>query len=191
VHSNGNPTVSSKRHLIVPNHDKLYNNNDNDNDIDRNRNVNKGAAYNDACKDKRDGDDGNLNDDWILNEKNEFVNKICEIIEKIFIEGIKILEFHNQIPLWGLFEQLDVVNNDPIVYPSLRINMDIVSSHHEYLRTPIAKARAMIRQCLNCHCIDDMVSCVVKHQQLVSHFYYQHSIFYSKEDSNIFVSILS
>lgn len=165
VHSNGNRSSSTKNRL-VPN--KVNN--------DWNRSVGW-------------EDEGGDNDDSILNEKNEFVNKTCEIIEKIFIEGIKIVEFQNQIPLWGLFEQLDLLsNNDPSIYPSLRSNMDIISSHHEFLRIPIAKARAMIRQCLNCHCIDDMVSCVVKHPQLVSHFYYRHSIFHSKEDTNIFVS---
>ena len=139
-------------------------------------------------------DDNNDDDNYILNEKNEFVIKICEIIEKIFILDIKIIEFHRQIPLWGLFEQLDLSNssdNNPngiIIYPTLRANMDSISSHHEYLRTPLAKARAMIRQCLNCHCMDDLVSCIVKQPQLVTHFYYQHSIFHSKEDSNILVS---
>ena len=178
VHSNGNRTSSSKSRLVPNSNDCNKSNSSNKND-DRKRSV--------------DGENiDDIDDDSILNEKNEFVNKTCEIIEKIFIEGIKIVEFQNQIPLWGLFEQLDLLsNNDSSIYPSLRSNMDIISSHHEYLRIPIAKARAMIRQCLNCHCMDDMVSCVVKHPQLVSHFYYRHSIFHSKEDSNIFVSPLS
>jgi len=178
VHSNGNRSSSTKNRL-VPN--KVNSDCKDNNDDDRNISV--------VWKDEGDDDDDDIDDDSILNEKNEFVNKTCEIIEKMFIEGIKIIEFQNQIPLWGLFEQLDLLsNNDPSIYPFLRSNMDIISSHHEFLRIPIAKARAMIRQCLNCHCIDDMVSCVVKHPQLVSHFYYRHSIFHSKEDTNIFVS---
>lgn len=181
VHSDGNRSSSTKNRL-VPN----KGNNDSKKKYNDDDDLNRSVVWKNEVG---DNDDDDIDDDSILNEKNEFVNKTCEIIEKMFIEGIKIIEFQNQIPLWGLFEQLDLLsNNDPSIYPSLRSNMDIISSHHEFLRIPIAKARAMIRQCLNCHCIDDMVSCVVKHPQLVSHFYYRHSIFHSKEDTNIFVS---
>lgn len=47
-----------------------------------------------------------------FDESNEYVLKVCDIIERIFLFSIKIKEFQSTIPLWGFFQKLAIISTN-------------------------------------------------------------------------------
>lgn len=112
------------------------------------------------------------------------VEQLCCVLENILLHGIKIAEFQNIIPLWGLLERLEVITPPCI---SLRNTVGAVACSG-HLRNPLGKARGWIRQSLNAQCLDDNVQFMLNQQTWISKFYYPEAILRVKSDGEMFVS---
>lgn len=119
-----------------------------------------------------------------LNEQNADTQRFCEALEVIFLHGIKIKEFSGAIPLWAFLERLE--NLQPPCIP-LRNTIGAVASMPTF-RTPIAKARAWIRQILNAGHLDESAMFMMAQVQLLRTYYNPGAILLNAEEGMGLVS---
>jgi hypothetical protein len=131
----------------------------------------------------KEGNASSISD--FLTESNPLLQTLCMQLEFIFLHGMKFKEFQNTIPFWGLLERLEVLTPPSI---PLRNAVGAVACISQ-LRTPLAKARGWIRQCLNSHTLDDNVTFMCSQQTWIGKFYYPEAIVAVKEDFDILVSV--
>lgn len=113
-----------------------------------------------------------------FNEQNADTQRFCEALEVIFLHGIKIKEFSGAIPLWAFLERLE--NLQPPCIP-LRNTIGAVASMPSF-RTPIAKARAWIRQILNAGHLDESAMFMMAQSQLLRAYYNPGAILLNAEE---------
>lgn len=113
-----------------------------------------------------------------LDESNEGANRLCEAVEVILTHGIRIKEFNGMVPLWGFLERLEILT--PPCIP-LRNTVGAVASIAS-LRSPIARARAWIRQILNAGSLDESAMFMMAQSQLMRSFYYPGAILLNPEE---------
>lgn len=111
------------------------------------------------------------------------VEQLVTVLESILFHGIKIREFQNIIPLWGLLERLEVIQPPCI---SLRNTVGAVSCTTN-LRTPFGKARGWIRQSLNAQNLDESIQFMIGQENWVTKFYYQEALLRVKNDADMLV----
>lgn len=117
-----------------------------------------------------------------VNQDNHYAVALCDTLEAIFMHGIKIKEF-NGVPLWGFLERLEILI--PPCIP-LRNTVGAVASIGA-LRTPIAKARAWVRQILNDGHIDEAVMFMMSQNELLRAFYSPGALLLSAEEGTALV----
>jgi hypothetical protein len=108
----------------------------------------------------------------------------CDNLEAVFVHGIKIKEF-NGVPLWGFLERLEILI--PTCIP-LRNTVGAVASVPS-LHSPMARARAWVRQILNDGHIDEAVMFMMAQSQLVRAFYYPGALLMNQEEGPALVSV--
>ena len=118
-----------------------------------------------------------------LSESQAEVKQICDILEMIFLHGIRLNEFHGQIVLWGLLERLEVL--EPPCIP-LRNSVGAIACVPS-LRTPLGKARGWIRQSLNSQSLEDSLLFIASqlHNWTIK-FYQPDALLCQKEEVNMF-----
>lgn len=109
--------------------------------------------------------------------------QLCCIVENVLLHGIKIREFQNMIPFWGLLERLEVLNPPSI---PLRNTVGAVACA-SHLRNPLGKARAWVRQSLNAQNLDESVQFMISQTTWLNKFYYPEAILATKDDAAILV----
>lgn len=118
-------------------------------------------------------------------DKPEVEQVVC-VLENILLHGIKIREFQQIIPLWGLLERLEVLTNPTCI--ALRNAVGAVASCSAHLRNPLGKARGWIRQSLNAKNLDESVQYIVNQPTWLNKFYYPEAILRVKTDAEMLVS---
>lgn len=113
------------------------------------------------------------------------VEQVVCVLENVLLHGIKIREFQQIIPLWGLLERLEVITNPPC--NALRNTVGAVASCSNQLRNPLGKARGWIRQSLNAHNLDESVQFMINQPTWLSKFYYPEAILRVKADAEMLV----
>ena len=121
-----------------------------------------------------------------LDESHQGANRLCEAVEVIFTHGIRIKEFNGMVPLWGFLERLEILT--PPCIP-LRNTVGAVASIAT-LRSPIARARAWIRQILNAGALDESAMFMMAQSQLLRSFYYPGAVLLNPEEGMGLVSML-
>lgn len=121
-----------------------------------------------------------------INEQNADARKLCDCIEQILLNEIKVREFQGIIPLWQLLEKLE--NASPPCIP-LRNNVGAIASIPS-LKTPFSKVRGWIRQSLNSNCMDESVQFLIKQSPLMGQYYYPEAVLRSDTEAKSFVSTL-
>lgn len=122
-----------------------------------------------------------------LNESHPEVVKLCELLEIIFFHGIKVREFHGQIPFWGLLERLEIITPPS---PSIRNSVGAISCIPN-LRTPLGKARGWIRQSLNTQGLEDSLQFFMLHiNSWIIKFYSPEGFLTQKEDISLLLTII-
>lgn len=122
--------------------------------------------------------------DTAMTEKDQDAQSFCSALEVILLHGIKISEFNGAIPLWAFLERLE--NLTPPCIP-LRNTIGAVASMPTF-RTPIAKARAWIRQVLNAGHLDESVMFMMAQSQLLRTYYYAGALLLNAEEGMGLVS---
>jgi len=123
----------------------------------------------------------------VFTEKDQDAQSFCSALEVILLHGIKISEFNGAIPLWAFLERLE--NLTPPCIP-LRNTIGAVASMPTF-RTPIAKARAWIRQVLNAGHLDESVMFMMAQAQLLRTYYNAGAILLNAEEGMGLVSQFS
>lgn len=121
-----------------------------------------------------------------LGETHLGANRLCEAVEVILTHGIRIKEFNGMVPLWGFLERLEILT--PPCIP-LRNTVGAIASVAS-LRSPVARARAWIRQILNAGSLDESAMFMMAQSQLLRSFYYPGAILLNPEEGMALVSRL-
>ena len=120
-------------------------------------------------------------------QNNSAAVALSEAIELILTHGIKIREFDGNMPLWGFLERLEILT--PPCIP-LRNTVGAVASIPS-LRTPIARARAWVRQILNAGSTDEAVMFMMAQLQLLRSFYNPGAVLLNSEEGVGLVSFIT
>jgi hypothetical protein len=131
--------------------------------------------------------DNTSGDKFYFTEEMDEVQLLLEILEIIFLHGIKIKEFQGQVALWGLLERLEMVT--PPCQP-LRNSIGAICCVPT-LRTLLGKARAFIRQSLNSGSLEEVFVFFSLHiADWMNKFYYSQAIFCQKDDLSMLLSVI-
>ena len=126
-----------------------------------------------------------------LNEAVPEALELCSLVEICLLNGIRIKEFHNEVPFWGLLERMETLHASPSgsTTTSRSSAVEFVSSLAK-LRTPIARARGWIRHVLNLRVADEAVQALLGEPRLLSLYYKDASILRSADNATVLLGVL-
>eukprot|EP01038_Epipyxis_sp_PR26KG_P013889 gene13889-18626_t len=122
----------------------------------------------------------------LIDETNKEAVLLCDAIEQILLYNIKVKEFHNNIPLWGLLERLEILTPPCII---LRNTVGAVACIPS-LKSPLAKARGWVRQILNSNGLDEAIQFFLSQTNLMRSYYNLDSFFTQNEEAVALVAVL-
>lgn len=123
--------------------------------------------------------------DLLLTSDKPQVEKFLVCLETCMIFGARSKEFLGVVPLWGYLEMLDTVSSNA----SIRSVISTITRLQK-IRTPLAKARAFLRQCLNSRELDVCLEAMRNHRGISSKYFTNASILSNDNELTILVIVV-
>lgn len=124
-------------------------------------------------------------DKHLLTDADSNVEQLCNQLELLMFHGSLVKEYGG-IPFWAMLERMSDLNPPCL---SLRASLRTVVSFSTLL-SPLARARAWLRQALNSKLLEESLGFMLAHPAVLNKFFHRDALLCTPDDANILMAVV-